>query len=202
MFTKFFGNPATPTLAGHRVTLRGPRYGDYRAWASLRQSSSAFLKPWEPRWANNELSRSAFSERRFRAKTEAKIGSAYVFLIFDNESGSLAGGITLGTIRYGVARSGQLGYWMGEKFAGHGLMQDAVRTLCNFGFEQLKLHRLEAACIPSNLRSIRVLEKNEFEREGLLKSYLKIDGRWQDHLLFARISGVTEPHSKALNAYG
>ena len=71
-------------------------------------------------------------------------------------------------------------------------MTDAVRTLVQYGFDRLDLHRLEAACIPGNLRSVRVLEKAGFAREGLLKSYLKINGQWQDHLLFARISGVTD----------
>lgn len=191
MFAHFFGAPATPTLAGNRVTLRAPRFSDYHSWANLRQASSAFLQPWEPSWSKDELTRAAFSERRKRAVIDARVGSGHVFLIFDTQSNRLAGGITLGAIRFGVARSGQIGYWMGEEFAGKGLMQDAVRTLSSFGFERLELHRLEAACIPSNERSIRVLEKTGFEREGLLKSYLKIDGRWQDHLLFARISGVT-----------
>jgi ribosomal-protein-alanine N-acetyltransferase len=192
MFGHLFGKSATPTLEGARVTLRAPQRGDFAAWAKLRQDSSAFLRPWEPTWSDNELSRAAFRERRMRALADAKGGTGYVFLIFERKSNALAGGITLGAIRYGVARNGQIGYWMGEKYAGQGLMQDAVKTLVAFGFEMLKLHRLEAACIPSNERSVKVLEKTGFTREGLLKSYLKINGEWQDHLLFARISGVTE----------
>jgi [ribosomal protein S5]-alanine N-acetyltransferase len=191
MFGDFFGNRATPKLKGERVFLRPPLRSDYSAWAKLREDSSAFLRPWEPTWSDTELSRSAFHERRTRAISESRAGTAHVFFIFENETNSLAGGITLGAIRYGVSRSGQIGYWMGQKFAGQGFMQDAVKTLTTFGFETLKLHRLEAACIPSNQRSIMVLEKTGFTREGLLKSYLKIDGEWQDHLLFARISGVT-----------
>jgi [ribosomal protein S5]-alanine N-acetyltransferase len=191
MFGDLFGNRATPTLEGQRVILRAPQRADYAAWAKLREDSSAFLRPWEPTWTDNELSRTAFRERRARAIADAKAGTGFVFLVFQKESHKLAGGITLGAIRYGVAKSGQIGYWMGEKFSGQGLMQDAVKTLTAFGFETLKLHRLEAACIPSNERSIRVLEKTGFQREGLLKSYLKINGEWQDHLLFARISGVT-----------
>ncbi len=101
----------------------------------------------------------------------------------------MLGGITLGHIRYGVAMNGHIGYWMGAQHAGKGLMQDAVLALVTYAFERLGLHRLEAACIPGNERSIRVLEKTGFTREGLLKSYLKINGEWQDHLLFARISG-------------
>jgi [ribosomal protein S5]-alanine N-acetyltransferase len=191
MFGDLFGNRATPALQGQRVTLRAPQRSDFSAWAKLRNESEAFLRPWEPTWSDNELSRSAFAERRMRAIADANAGIGFVFLIFQRQTNTLAGGITLGAIRYGVARSGQIGYWMGEKFSGQGLMQDAVKTVSTFGFETLKLHRLEAACIPSNERSIKVLEKTGFHREGLLKSYLKINGEWQDHLLFARISGVT-----------
>jgi ribosomal-protein-alanine N-acetyltransferase len=170
--------------------LRAPQRRDFSAWAKLREESSTFLQPWEPTWSEDELSRAAFRERRRRAIADANAATGFVFLIFERQSNALVGGITLGAIRYGVARSGQIGYWMGEKFAGKGLMQDAVKSLTQFGFETLKLHRLEAACIPSNERSIKVLEKTGFTREGLLKSYLKINGEWQDHLLFARISGV------------
>ncbi len=191
MFGTLFGTRATPTLEGERVILRVPLRGDYAQWAKLREESSAFLRPWEPTWSENELSRTAFRERRLRAIADANAGTGHVFLIFQKETNRLAGGITLGAIRYGVAKSGQIGYWMGEKFSGQGLMQDAVRTLSDFAFGTLKLHRLEAACIPSNERSIKVLVKTGFQREGLLKSYLKINGEWQDHLLFARISGVT-----------
>lgn len=192
MFARLFGPPATPILTGASITLRAAQRSDYAAWAKLRQDSHDFLQPWEPSWSDNELSRTMFHERRTRGITEANAGSGYVFFIFDTTSTRLVGGITLGAVRYGVARSGQIGYWMGQEFAGKGLMQDAVLALCGFAFGHLGLHRLEAACIPSNTRSINVLEKTGFKREGLLKSYLKINGEWQDHLLFAQISGVTE----------
>jgi ribosomal-protein-alanine N-acetyltransferase len=70
-------------------------------------------------------------------------------------------------------------------------MQDAVATLLDHAFGTMRLHRVEAACIPGNARSIRVLEKAGFEREGLLRSYLRINGIWQDHYIYARIAGET-----------
>lgn len=109
------------------------------------------------------------------------------FLIFERGTQSLAGGISIGNIRRGVAQSGHIGYWMGERFAGQGLMGEALSLLLTHGFAGLGLHRIEAACIPENKRSIRVLEKAGFSREGLLRSYLQIGGRWQDHVLFSLI---------------
>ena len=91
-------------------------------------------------------------------------------------------------IRYGVAQNASIGYWMGERFAGRGLMPRALRLVAGHCFGTMRLHRLEAACIPDNNRSIRVLEKAGFSREGLLRSYLKINGAWQDHYLYARVS--------------
>lgn len=177
-----------PSLKGGRVTLRLPAPSDYLEWSSLRRESRAFLEPWEPRWSGDELERSAWRLRVRRYRDEHAAGTATAFLIFDNEAGRLVGGITLGNIRYGVSQSAQIGYWMGQKHAGKGLMQDAIGALLSHAFGTLRLHRVEAACIPGNARSIRVLEKAGFTREGLLRSYLRINGVWQDHFIYALIA--------------
>lgn len=78
---------------------------------------------------------------------------------------------------------------MGAPYAGRGYMRDAVTTLLPVAFGPLRLHRIEAATMLTNAASIRVLESCSFEREGLARSYLKINGRWEDHLLYARING-------------
>ena len=177
-----------PALKGARVTLRVPRLADYQEWAALRRESRSFLEPWEPRWAPDELDRAAWRNRVRRYREEQAAGTATAFLIFENANGRLVGGITIGNIRYGVSQSAQIGYWMGEPHAGKGFMQDAIKTLLSHAFGRMRLHRIEAACIPGNARSIRVLEKAGFTREGLLHSYLRINGVWQDHYLYALIA--------------
>ena len=179
----------SPALRGDRVTLRLPQASDYREWAALRAASRSFLEPWEPRWAPDELDRTAWRQRLSRYIEDYATGTAVPFFIFENEKGALVGGITLGNIRYGVAQTGQIGYWIGERYAGRGLMLEALGLLINYTFETLRLHRIEAACIPDNLRSLRLLEKAGFRREGLLRSYLRINGVWQDHYLYALIAG-------------
>lgn len=178
-----------PALKGDRVTLRPPQPADYQEWAALRQRSRAFLEPWEPRWSHDEFDRSAWRQRLHRYRQDVDSGSAAAFFIFDNKSGALVGGITLGNIRHGVAQGGQIGYWVGEPYSGKGYMLDAIRLLVSHAFGTMQLHRIEAACIPDNARSIRVLEKAGFQREGLLRSYLRINGSWQDHYLYALIAG-------------
>ena len=188
MFALPFFRRDMPALTGGKVTLRAPLPGDYREWAALRAESRDFLERWEPRWMPDELERAAWRHRIDRYREDYAQGTAIAFFILQRENGKLAGGITLGNIRHGVAQSGHIGYWIGERYAGKGLMTDAVRTLSRFAFDTLRLHRIEAACIPENARSIRVLEKAGFRREGLLRSYLRINGSWQDHYLYARIA--------------
>jgi len=173
-----------PTVAGDGVTLRTPQMADYQAWADLRAASRAFLRPWEPIWPADDLTRLAYRRRLKRYVREIEQDQAYPFFVFDAE-GRLVGGVTLSQVRRGVAQTCSVGYWMGERHAGQGLMTKAVRALAPFVFTQLKLRRIEAACLPFNAASIRLLEKTGFQKEGYAREYLCIDGVWQDHLLYA-----------------
>lgn len=183
-FFTLFG-PRPPALQGKKVMLRAPARSDYREWAQLRGESRKFLEPWEPSWAPDELERAAWRQRLSRYGKEFAQGTAISFLIFENAGGRLVGGLTMGNIRRGVAQSAQIGYWMGEAHAGRGYMSEAIQLILDHGFSTVRLNRIEAACIPDNERSIRALEKAGFRREGLLRSYLRINGAWRDHLLYA-----------------
>ena len=176
-----------PAIEGERVILRQPQMSDHPEWATLRQKSREFLEPWEPIWPADDLTRAAFRRRLKRYAEDQRSDLAYSFFIFRKIDGVLVGGITLSNVRRGVAQAGSIGYWMGEPYARQGLMSMALRALIPFGFATLRLHRLEAACITTNVASIRLLEKSGFQREGYARQYLCINGMWQDHLLYARI---------------
>jgi len=180
-----------PVLQGNRLHLRMPSANDYGQWAELRSRSRGFLVPWEPTWASDELTRSAYRRRLKQYQKELREESGYAFFIFRTTDQRLLGGLSLSNVRRGVTQACTLGYWMGAPFAGQGHMTEAVRTLVPFVFEHLWLHRLEAACLPANISSTRVLEKNGFVYEGLARRYLKINGAWQDHCLYALVSDVT-----------
>lgn len=180
--------PPVPALHGEGILLRMPRRSDYAAWRDLRGESRNFLKPWEPLWAADELSWEAYRQRLRRYAHDARDGVSYTFFLFDASGGTLYGGTTLSQIRRGVAQSGTLGYWMGERHAGAGLMARAVEQMKLFAFDVHRLHRIEAACLPRNKRSIGLLEKCGFVREGHLRSYLKIAGRWEDHYLYSLLA--------------
>lgn len=172
-------------VRGDGITLRPPQALDYEAWAELRNQSREFLMPWEPAWSWDELSRASFRRRIRYYLKDMRDDTGYAFFIFCEEEGSLVGGLTLNNVRRGVTQSCSLGYWTGAPYARQGYMTKGVRAIVPFVFETLRLHRLEAACLPSNLASTRLLEKAGFQREGLARRYLRINGVWQDHLLYA-----------------
>jgi ribosomal-protein-alanine N-acetyltransferase len=175
------------SIAGDSVTLRTPQMADYGAWAALREASRNFLTPWEPTWPADDLTRSAFRRRLRRYSEDIRTDQGYAFLIFRKSDDALVGGLTLANIRRGVAQAGSLGYWVGLPHVRQGYMTAAVRAIIPFALETLRLHRLEAACIPTNIGSIRLLENTGFTREGYAREYLCINSIWQDHLLYARL---------------
>jgi [ribosomal protein S5]-alanine N-acetyltransferase len=181
-----FADPS-PSVVGDGVVLRAPQATDHAEWAALRELSRDFLTPWEPIWPADDLSRSAFRRRIRRYSEDLRTDQSYAFLIFRSNDGRMVGGLTLANVRRGVAQAGSLGYWMGFPYARQGYMTAAVRAVIPFAFSTLRLHRLEAACIPTNSASIRLLENTGFVREGYAREYLCINGIWQDHLLYGRL---------------
>ena len=182
-------------LQGRDICLRAPQMRDYEAWAELRAASRPELVPYEPVWTRDELSRAAFRHRLKHYGREAAQDLGYAFFIFDGSGDHLLGSVTLSNVRRGVAQAASIGYWIGTPAAGRGSMTQALCLLAPFSFRTLKLHRLEAGCVPINQASIRVLEKSGFTQEGFARRYLRINGNWQDHLLFARLADDTLPEA-------
>lgn len=172
-------------LFGETITLRTPEMSDFEQWVELRLNSETFLRPFEPAWSADDLTILSFRKRVEYYKSRQRDGSAYSFFLKSCQDEKLLGSLTLSNIRYGVISSGSLGYWIGQPFARNGHMAEAMRVLLPFAFKTLKLHRLEAACLPENYASVALLQKNGFQEEGLARKYLQINGVWQDHLLFA-----------------
>ena len=173
-------------LETERIVLRLPAHGDFRAWSALRETSRAFLTPWEPVWSPDHLSRKSFVNRVYWA-ARASCGGTALPLFLVRRDGVLLGAITLDNIRRGPAQSGTIGYWIGQSFARQGYMQEAIGALVHHAFTTLDLSRVEAACLPENAASRGVLEKAGFKYEGVAQSYLQIDGRWRNHVLYANL---------------
>ncbi len=174
-------------LEGEGVRLRPPRSGDYAEWAELRRVSREFLQPWEPIWPADDLSRGAFKRRLSIYARDQDLGQGYPFFVFSTADNRLVGGVNLRDVKRGVSQSGAIGYWAGASHARKGHTLAAVRAITAFAFDQLGLNRVEAACVPENAASAGLLDRAGYEREGLARSYLKINGVWRDHLLFGKV---------------
>ncbi|MFD1913143.1 GNAT family N-acetyltransferase [Halodurantibacterium flavum] len=170
-----------------RMTLRLPTHSDYRPWARLRRVSADFLTPWEPVWAEDHLARKSFTNRVYWSQRAQMGGTALPLFLFRREDDALLGAITLDHIRRGPAQAGTLGYWIGQPYARQGYMREAIAALVHHAFTALDLSRVEAACLPENAASRGVLEKCGFKYEGVAQSYLQINGRWRNHVLYANL---------------
>ncbi|MFO0995648.1 MAG: GNAT family protein [Alphaproteobacteria bacterium] len=182
------GQASNLRLEGDQVYLRPIQDRDWRAWSEIRRDSRAFLEPWEPLWPPDALSRLTFRRRLDQAMDELRSETAYPLHIMRRNDDQLLGGVTMSNVRRGVAQSATLGYWIGEPFARKGHMTDALHCVAVFAFDRVGLHRLEAACLPSNEPSRRVLQKVGFQQEGYARGYLRINGHWHDHLLFGLLA--------------
>ncbi len=183
-----FANEPLPLLTNGPVYLRPPVLSDFEDWARLRQDSREFLAPWEPLAPENEFSRFNFRARIKHYQYQAKNDRAYAFFIFHHERSELLGAITASNIRRGAAQMCSVGYWIGKPHARQGYMGHALNAVVDHACNGLGLHRVEAACLPSNQASIALLRHCRFAEEGRARKYLNIAGKWQDHLLFARLS--------------
>ena len=174
-------------LPTERMEMRLPEHGDFRAWVALRSTSADFLTPWEPTWSDDHLTRRNFTGRVHWAQRVAAQGTALPLFMTRRADGALLGAITLDHIRRGPSQTGTIGYWIGQPHARQGYMREAILALVHHAFAELDLSRIEAACLPENAASRGVLERCGFKYEGVAQSYLQINGRWRNHVLYANL---------------
>lgn len=188
LFRPFGAAGSNVRLQNDTLYLRAPTERDWRAYAELRAASRQFLEPWEPTWPADALTRESFQRRLTRYATDWRADAGYTFLIFRRSDNAVLGGVSVSNIRRGVAQAGTLGYWMGKEHAGKGTMTQALGLVLGFCFDELGLHRVEAACLPSNEASQKLLRRCCFNEDGFARKYLKIRGEWHDHMLFSLLS--------------
>jgi ribosomal-protein-alanine N-acetyltransferase len=163
------------------VTIRPLRVGDVEELASLYGANREFL-------ASNEPVRPPdfFTPEGQRQLIEDRAADGFhQFAILDGSA--IAGTINLFHIVREALQSGTIGYWVDHERNGRGLATGAVGEMLAYAFDELALHRVEAATLVDNLTSQRVLEKNRFEKIGLARDFLRIDDEWRDFLLFQRL---------------
>lgn len=182
-----FGLSRKVKIETPRLYLRLPVIGDFDQWEALRRTGADFLRPWEPAWAADHLTRRAFQNRVYWARKAYDSDEGLPAFIFRRTDHVLLGAVTLDNIRRGPSQAGTLGYWIGQEHARQGYMSEAIEALVGFAFTRMDLSRIEAATLPENKPSRGVLEKSGFKYEGVAQSYLQIDGRWRTHVLYANL---------------
>lgn len=175
---------APPVLEGFRIILKPPAMDDFKQWRQVRLENSDFLKPFQPEWAEDCLTKTGFEKRIAGKIREYNNGRGAFFVIHHKVSKKIIGAINLNDIRMGAAHHASLGYWVAKSWEGQGFMSEAGNLVIDHAFNILKLRRINAACLPNNHRSANLLLRLGFEEEGYAKAYLQINGRWQDHRLF------------------
>lgn len=183
------GSPPTEpvTLVGPGVELRPLSAADFDQWQEVRRRCADWLTRWEPLVTTGQPDtvedRNAFGSRCSVRLREIQLGTGFGFGIFVD--GYLRGEVNLNTIQRGARQNAYVGYWVDRAVAGKGHMPEAVALVLQFGFEQLRLHRIQIAIVPRNTASRRVVEKLGLREEGLALRYLQINGVWEDHVRYA-----------------
>jgi ribosomal-protein-alanine N-acetyltransferase len=171
-------------LRGERVLIRPLGEEDAALALTYLEENRAFLEHWEPHRDDSWFTVEAQRQEIAAAAEDRAADRGYAFGVF--AAGELVGRIGLSQVFRGSFQNAYLGYSIAERWNGHGFATEAVGLVLRFAFEEAALHRVQAAVMPRNAGSIRVLEKNGFREEGYAVRYLCINGAWEDHRIFAR----------------
>lgn len=176
------------SLRGPRIELRPLTGGDFDLWRAVRERSREWLEPWEPlpepTSPDPATDAEAFRARCGAWERQRHFDTAYGYGMFLHE-GAFIGEVSLGSVQRGPFQSAFVGYWVDAEHAGQGYVPEGVAVILRYGFEELGLHRIEAAIVPRNAASRRVMDKLGLREEGLAERFLQIRGVWEDHVRYA-----------------
>src|SRR3954447_25961609 len=172
-------------IEGERVALRAFAPGDDAELTELRTRNRDFLAEWEPRRSEGFFTPAGQRAEIERDRQEWAADRTYAFAIVERADGAMRGRIALANVVRGAWENATLGYFVDRAVGGRGYATEAVGLALEFAFGPCRLHRVQAAVMPHNERSRRVLENNGFRHEGFSPRYLRLDGAWRDHELFA-----------------
>jgi [ribosomal protein S5]-alanine N-acetyltransferase len=175
-------------IVGSRITLAILTPDDADLVRDFVIENRDHLAPWEPLRPEAAFELPAIQERLAKSASDFQAGTAFIFAVLENSTGKMIGTCNFNNIVHGVFQACHLGYAIAESHQGKGYMSEAVTLGIEYMFDTAGLHRVMANYMPRNERSGKLLETLGFEREGYAKSYLKIAGVWEDHILTAKIN--------------
>lgn len=172
-----------PNLQTARAIVRLPELRDIRGIIEYLETNRAHLTPYEPTWPPDICTESLWQARVARGRADFDKGRAVRCFIFERNGGRPIGTVALSQIFRGPFHACYVGYALARRYQGKGLMQEVLRRVIDYAFDDLALHRIMANYMPFNLRSARLLRKLGFVVEGYARDYLRINGQWEDHVL-------------------
>jgi ribosomal-protein-alanine N-acetyltransferase len=175
-------------IVTERARLGAASRADAEALLAFQIENRGHLQPWEPLRADEFFTLPAVEQRLAVMEQQMANGSALHLLLRGRLTGAMLGECNFTNIVRGPFQACFLGFSIGSRYEGRGLMHEALSAAIDHVFSQYRLHRIMANHRPENLRSGKLLAKLGFEREGLARAYLKINGTWADHVLTSRIN--------------
>ncbi|MGY3040534.1 ribosomal-protein-alanine N-acetyltransferase [Rhodanobacter sp. TND4EL1] len=177
----------SPMLQTERTRIRLPEPSDAARLLRFRVDNRAHLAPWEPLREDSYYTLENCVQAIADVGQAARLDRGYSLLVFSPDEANILASFTLANLVRGPFQACLLGYGVGADQQGRGLMHEALEAGLAWAFGELDLHRVMANYLPRNERSGRLLERLGFEREGYARDYLRIAGRWEDHVLMAKI---------------
>lgn len=191
-----FTHPMPTIVAGDRVTLEPMASQAVSEVLDFIVRNHDFLKKFSPTTPTDYTTESYWQRKIWASSQDWQNDKVYRFIIRHQDR--LIGHINLSQVFRGPFQNAFLGYALDQEFQGQGLMSEAVALMVKFSFEKLKLHRIQANTLIDNIGSQKVLTKNNFQKEGHAKAYLEINGKWQDHYMFALLNEETDKGLKEI----
>lgn len=168
-----------------RILIRPLQESDVPVLLEFRLKNRAYLAPFEPILPEDHFTLDGQDALIQQAISNWDTDNGYAFAIVLRGEDQIVGRINLSNITRGAWENCTLGYYIDEDLQGNGYVTEAVQLGLNFAFDKIGLHRVEAGVMPCNRGSIRLLEKVGFHYIGLSRKHLRINGKWEDHRLYA-----------------
>jgi len=177
-----------PELETENLIISTLNPDDFELLVKYENNNRSHLSPWEPTRTAEYFGLEETQKRVELNFKDFQLGTSIHLVGYDKSKSDIICLCSFSNIVYGVFQACHLGYSIAEKKQGKGLMFEMLQASIQYVFTEYNLHRVMANYIPSNTRSGKLLNKLGFEKEGVAKSYLKIAGSWQDHVLTSKIN--------------
>lgn len=184
-----------PIIETERLLLTIPDTGAAPRMLAYVEENREHFARWAPPEPAGYYTEEYWREHLQRARSEFEQGLSLrlVFFFRDDGQGAVVGDCNFTNIARGPFQACYLGYKIGRRAEGQGLMREALAAAINYVFEELRLHRIMANYVPTNERSGRLLRRLGFTVEGYARDYLVVGGAWRDHILTSLTNAGLKP---------